>query len=95
LLFWGYLRVDLAEIRFVLLLFSLSRLVIQEGAMQSVRPIDLAPVAEQISPVNGAINHVITIAPAPLLPGEKQADYEGVAAGIVKAAQPRDMIEDS
>jgi hypothetical protein len=37
---------------------------------------------------------VITLAPAPLLPGEKQTDYADVAVGIVKAAQPRDAIEE-
>lgn len=28
------------------------------------------------------------------MPGERQADYAGVAVGIVKAAQPRDAIEE-
>ena len=62
--------------------------------MQNVRPTDLAPAAEHVSPVSGAINRVIAIAPAPLLPGEKQADYADVAVGIVRAAQPRDAIEE-
>jgi hypothetical protein len=35
-----------------------------------------------------------SIAPAPLLPGEKQADYAEVALRIVKAALPREAIEE-
>ena len=62
--------------------------------MQNVRPTDLAPAAEHVSPVSGAVNRVIAVAPAPLLPGEKQADYADVAVGIAKAAQPRDAIEE-
>jgi hypothetical protein len=34
--------------------------------MQNVRPTDLAPAANHLSPVNGAINRVVAIAPAPL-----------------------------
>ena len=34
------------------------------------------------------------IAPAPLLPGEKPADYADVAVRIVKAAKPKDAIEE-
>ena len=43
--------------------------------MQNFKPTDLAPAAEHLSPVSAAIDRVIAIAPAPLLPGEKQADY--------------------
>ena len=62
--------------------------------MQNVRPTDLAPAAEHLSPVSDAINRVITLAPAPLLPGEKQADYADVAVRVVRAAKPRDAIEE-
>jgi hypothetical protein len=62
--------------------------------MQNVRPTDLEPAGEQISPVSGAINRVIAVAPAPLLPGEKQADYADVAIRIVRVAKPRDAIEE-
>ena len=62
--------------------------------MQNVRPTDLPFAANHLSPVSGAIDRVIAIAPAPLLPGEKQADYADVAARVVKAAQPRDAIEE-
>ena len=62
--------------------------------MQNVRPTDLAPAAEHLSPVSAAIDRIITIAPAPLLPGEKQADYADVAVRIVRAAKPRDAIEE-
>jgi hypothetical protein len=41
-----------------------------------------------------ALDRVIGVAPAPLLPGEVQTDYMGVAARIVAVAQPRDAIEE-
>jgi hypothetical protein len=40
------------------------------------------------------LDRVVTIAPAPLLPGEKQADYSDVAVRVVRAAKPRDAIEE-
>ena len=66
--------------------------------MQDVIPIDqsidLPPAANQPSPVSAAVNRVIALAPAPLLPGEKQADYADVAVRIVRAANPMDAIEE-
>ena len=62
--------------------------------MQNVRPTDLAPAAEHVSPVSDGVKRVITVAPAPLLPGEKQADYADVAVRVVRAAKPRDAIEE-
>jgi hypothetical protein len=40
------------------------------------------------------LERVIGIAPAPLLPGETEADYLGVAQRIVAVAQPKDAIEE-
>jgi hypothetical protein len=40
------------------------------------------------------LERVIGSAPAPLLPGEAEADYTDVAARIVAVAQPRDAIEE-
>jgi hypothetical protein len=40
------------------------------------------------------LDRVIGIAPSPLLPGEAEADYVGVAVRIVAVAQPRDTIEE-
>src|SRR5208282_310642 len=40
------------------------------------------------------VQHIIGIAPAPLLPTEAEADYLGVAARIVAVAQPKDPIEE-
>jgi hypothetical protein len=37
---------------------------------------------------------VIGIAPSPLLPGEAEADYVGVAERIITVAQPKDAIEE-
>jgi hypothetical protein len=62
--------------------------------MQNVKPTNLPHAAEQLSPVGAAIDRIVAIAPAPLLPGEKQADYAEVAMRIVRAAQPRDAIEE-
>ena len=62
--------------------------------MQNVQPTNLAPAADYLSPVSSAMNRVISLAPAPLLPGEKQADYADVAVRVVRAAQPRDAIEE-
>jgi hypothetical protein len=91
--FSGYLRIALAEMQPVLLLFYRS-LEIQENRMQNVRPTDIASAANHLSPTGGAIDSVIAIAPAPLLPGEEKADYAEVALRIVKAAPPRDPIEE-
>ena len=41
-----------------------------------------------------AVDRVIAIAPAPLLPGEEEADYAEVAVRLVSAAKPRDAIEE-
>ena len=46
------------------------------------------------SPAPDLLDRVIGIAPSPLLPGEAQADYVGVAARIIAVAQPRDAIEE-
>jgi hypothetical protein len=40
------------------------------------------------------VQRIIGIAPAPLLPGEAETDYLGVAARIVAVAQPKDAIEE-
>jgi hypothetical protein len=37
---------------------------------------------------------VVTIAPTPLLPGEKETDYETIATNIVVASEPQDAIEE-
>jgi hypothetical protein len=62
--------------------------------MQNVKPTDLACVSDHPSPVSAIVNRLAAIAPAPLLPGEQEADYVEFALAIVKAAHPRDGIED-
>jgi hypothetical protein len=42
--------------------------------MQNVKPTDLPCVSDQLSPVSAVINRIAAIAPAPLLPGEQEAD---------------------
>ncbi|HEX4209889.1 MAG TPA: hypothetical protein VHY56_05815 [Candidatus Binataceae bacterium] len=62
--------------------------------MQNVKPTDLPCVSDHVSPVSAVINRLAAIAPAPLLPGEQEADYAEFALAIVKAAHPKDAIED-
>ena len=62
--------------------------------MQNVKPTDLPCVSDHLSPVSAVVNRVVSIAPAPLLPGEQEADYAEFALAIVKAAHPKDAIED-
>ena len=62
--------------------------------MQNVKPTDLPCVSDHVSPVSAVINRLAAIAPAPLLPGEQEADYAEFALAIVKDARPRDAIED-
>jgi hypothetical protein len=45
-------------------------------------------VADHPSAVSGVVGRVVAIAPAPLLPGEKETDYADVALRIVRAARP-------
>jgi hypothetical protein len=62
--------------------------------MQNTQP----PLPSLASPVGSqaknALDRVMTIAPAPLLPGEKEADYAAIAGSIVGASRPKDAIED-
>jgi hypothetical protein len=46
------------------------------------------------SSADDALDRVIGIAPAPLLIGERQTDYAGVARRIVQASRPRDAVEE-
>jgi hypothetical protein len=62
--------------------------------MQNVTPTDFIGATDHLSPVSTAMKRVVAIAPQPLLPGEKEADYAEVALRIVKAARPRDAIEE-
>ena len=62
--------------------------------MQNVRPTDVPCVADRLSPVSTVANRVFSIVPAPLLPGEQDADYAEFALRVVNAANPRDAIED-
>jgi hypothetical protein len=43
---------------------------------------------------SAVVGRVVANAPAPLLPGEQEADYAEFALAIVKAAHPKDAIED-
>jgi hypothetical protein len=62
--------------------------------MQNIKPTHFSVVADHPSAVSDVLDRVVTIAPAPLLPGEKQADYAEVAVRIVKGAPPRDAVEE-
>ena len=52
--------------------------------MQNVKPTDLSCVSDHVSPVSAVINRVAAIAPAPLLPGEQEADYAEFALASSK-----------
>jgi hypothetical protein len=41
-----------------------------------------------------ALRRLIGISPTPLLPGEAQTDYDGVATRVAAVARPRDAIEE-
>jgi hypothetical protein len=62
--------------------------------MQNLKPTHFSAVADHPSAVSDVLDRVVTIAPSPLLPGEKQADYAEIALRIVKGAQPRDAVEE-
>ncbi len=62
--------------------------------MQNTKPLPPSMVATTGSSPISILDRVIAIAPAPLLPGEKQADYATIAARIVSASGPRDAIEE-
>jgi hypothetical protein len=62
--------------------------------MQNLKPTHFSAVADHPSAVSDVVGRAVAIAPAPLLPGEKETDYAEVALRIVKAATPRDAIED-
>src|ERR1700733_10945794 len=52
--------------------------------MQNLKPTHFSAVLDRVA----------GIAPAPLLPGEQEAEYATHVARIVALAQPRDAIED-
>lgn len=62
--------------------------------MQDVKPTDLPSVTDHHSPVGSAASRLVGITPAPLLPGEQEAEYATHVAHIVMVAKPRDAIED-
>jgi hypothetical protein len=62
--------------------------------MQNLKPTHLSAVADHPSAVSAVLDRVAGIAPAPLLPGEQEAEYATHVARIVAVAQPRDAIED-
>ncbi len=60
--------------------------------MQNTKPPSLASAVG--SSAANVLDRVVAIAPAPLLPGEKEADYAAIAASIVVACRPKDAIEE-
>jgi hypothetical protein len=57
--------------------------------MKNLKPTHLSVIADRPSAVSDVLDRVVGIALAPLLPGEKQADYSDVAARVVRATNPR------
>jgi hypothetical protein len=62
--------------------------------MQNLKPTYLSAVAAQPTGVSDVVDRVVGIAPAPLLPGEEEADYVSLIARVVAVARPRDAIEE-
>ena len=61
----------------------------QDTKSSQASPALVGPAAEP-----HVLERVIAIAPAPLLPGEKDADYASLAKRVVGAAKPQDTIEE-
>ena len=67
---------------------------VQCDDMQNTKPLPPSIAATTgSSPIN-VLDKVIAIAPASLLPGEKEADYATIAARLVSASGPGDAIEE-
>src|SRR5271165_871038 len=67
---------------------------VQCDDMQNTQPLPPSMVATTGSSPISILDRVIAIAPAPLLPGEEEADYATIAGRIVCASGPRDAIEE-
>ena len=57
--------------------------------MQNIKPTHFSVVADRSSAISDILDRVAGIAPAPLLPGEQEAEYATLIARIVAVAQPR------
>jgi hypothetical protein len=62
--------------------------------MQNTKPPPPSLASPVGSPASNDLERVIAIAPANLLPGEKEADYAATAGRIVGVVRPRDAIEE-
>jgi hypothetical protein len=62
--------------------------------MQNLKPTQVSAVVDRPSAVSDVVDRVVGIAPAPLLPGEGEADYVSLIARVVAVARPRDAIEE-
>ena len=60
--------------------------------MQNIKPTHFLAVADHPSAVSDILDRVAGIAPAPLLPGEQEAEYDTHVARIIAAAQPRETL---
>ncbi len=62
--------------------------------MQNKEPLSATPPLVARTADGDTLDRVVAIAPAPLLPGEKEVDYAKVAARVVDVARPKDAIEE-
>jgi hypothetical protein len=62
--------------------------------MQNIKPTHFLAAVDCPSAGSDVLDRVVGIAPAPLLPGEQEAEYATHVARIVALAKPRDAIED-
>ena len=62
--------------------------------MQKKTPLQKLSAAVSPPPDGDALNRIISIAPAPVLPGENEFQYANMAKRIVQETQPTDAIEE-
>jgi hypothetical protein len=62
--------------------------------MQNTEPPKFSPALASHVQSSDVLDRVVAIAPVPLLPGEKEADYASLAARVVGTTKPEDAIEE-
>ena len=67
---------------------------LMNNLMPNRKPPPRSLAAPASSSAVDALDRVIAIAPAPLLPGEREADYAATAGRIVGVSRPKDAIEE-
>jgi hypothetical protein len=78
--------------------FARSAIVLRQGFTGDLMPNRKSPPRSFATPVSSSavnvLDRVIAIARAPLLPGEREADYAAIAGRIIGASRPKHAIEE-